>query len=138
MIDKGSAEALRGYGWSLVGLEGPIVEVEVPVPLRPFDNCGIGPQRDFERGQDVHMADDLKEIRPDGADIIDKVGPPEGGDRAVIRPGIGGEVALDLERRVDNRGIIPQRPGQGRDIREGFIDLVLFAAAGLDSDRERH
>lgn len=84
------------------------------------------------------MTDDLEQIRPDGADIIDKVGPPEGGDRAVIRPGIGGEVALDLERWVDNRGIIPQRPGQSCDIREGFIDFVFLAAAGLDSDRERH
>lgn len=84
------------------------------------------------------MADDLEKIRPDRADIIDKVGPPEGGDRAIIRPGIGGQVALDLERRVDNRGIISQRPGQGRDIREGFIDLVFLAAAGLNSDRERH
>lgn len=84
------------------------------------------------------MADDLEKIRPDGADIIDKVGPPEGGDRAVIRPGIGGEVVLDLERRVDYRRVVSQRPGQSCDIREGFIDLVFLAAVGLNSDRERH
>ena len=139
MINKSVpvGELLRHYLFRALGhFESSVIEVEVPIPFGAVHEGVVRSDLGFEGGKHIHMTGNFKQVISQAADIIDEIAPPESVDCAIIRIDITRKIALHLKDGINNRGILPESPGQRSNGREGFIQPVFLAAGRLKHDIE--